>query len=60
MAIIGYARVSSDGQTLDAQIAALKASGCDSVVAEKRSGIDPDRRDSRKRSLSAALGTFWS
>ena len=43
MAIIGYARVSSDGQTLDAQQAALRESGAERVFAEKQSGAKTDR-----------------
>jgi len=42
--IIGYARVSTDGQTLDAQHAALAAAGAERVFAEKVSGAVCDRR----------------
>jgi len=42
--IIGYARVSTDGQTLDAQHAALIGAGAEKVFAEKVSGAVTDRK----------------
>ncbi len=42
--IVGYARVSTDGQSLDAQHAALAAAGAEKVFAEKISGAVTDRR----------------
>jgi DNA invertase Pin-like site-specific DNA recombinase len=53
--IIGYARVSTDGQTLDAQHAALKAAGADRVFAEKASGAKSDRRQ-LQRAIDALGG----
>jgi DNA invertase Pin-like site-specific DNA recombinase len=41
--IVGYARVSTDGQTLDAQQSALRAAGCERVYSEKVSGAITDR-----------------
>jgi DNA invertase Pin-like site-specific DNA recombinase len=41
--IVGYARVSTDGQTLEAQQAALKEAGAERVYAEKISGAVRDR-----------------
>ena len=41
--IIGYARVSTDGQTLDAQQATLAAAGADKVFAEEP-GAQTDRK----------------
>lgn len=45
MATIGYARVSSAGQSLDVQLDQLRAAGCDKVFAEKRSGTTTEGRD---------------
>src|SRR5271154_3920998 len=41
--IYGYARVSTDGQSVDAQIAALTAAGAEKVFREVASGAKPDR-----------------
>jgi DNA invertase Pin-like site-specific DNA recombinase len=51
--IVGYARVSTDGQTLDAQDAALREAGCAKVFAEKVSGAKTDRAQ-----LARALTTL--
>lgn len=41
--IVGYARVSTDGQTLDAQQAELRSAGVEKVYSEKISGAITDR-----------------
>jgi DNA invertase Pin-like site-specific DNA recombinase len=46
--IIGYARVSAVDQSLDTQIAALKAAGAERVFAEKQSGTKTDRAELAK------------
>ncbi len=43
MAFLGYARVSTDGQTLDAQVAELKSAGVVTVFQEKVSGAVTER-----------------
>jgi DNA invertase Pin-like site-specific DNA recombinase len=47
-AMYGYARVSTDGQTLASQEAELIAAGCAKVFAEKVSGAKADRHELAK------------
>jgi DNA invertase Pin-like site-specific DNA recombinase len=44
MARFGYARVSTDGQSLTAQVAELKAANCQRIFKEKINGAKSDRR----------------
>ena len=48
MTVFGYARVSTDGQTLAAQDAALRAAGCAKVYSETASGAKTERAALRK------------
>ena len=41
---LGYVRVSTYGQTLDAQLELLKAAGCGRVYREKVNGVQADSR----------------
>ena len=56
MSIFGYARVSTDGQTLDAQLEALRAAGCTRIFREKISGATADRAQLRRAIDQLAAG----
>jgi len=43
--LVGYARVSTDEQSTDAQLDALRAAGCAAIFTEHRSGADRDRAE---------------
>ncbi|MGO8737551.1 recombinase family protein, partial [Rhodoblastus sp.] len=46
--IYGYARVSTDGQSVDAQVRALRAAGAKQVFKETASGAKTDRAQLRQ------------
>lgn len=48
---VGYARVSSLGQSLDTQIEKLTAFGCEKIFQEKRSGATREKREAVNEAL---------
>src|SRR5499427_749573 len=56
MAIYGYARVSTDGQSLRSQTEALHGAGCARIFAEKISGAYSDRPQLAKAIAALAEG----
>ena len=53
---LGYARVSTYGQTLDAQLEQLRADGCTKIYREKVTGARADRRELLKLLKAIAPG----
>lgn len=53
---IGYARVSTAGQTLDAQLEQLQAEGCAPIYREQVSGARADRRELLRMLKALAAG----
>nr|WP_295746008.1 recombinase family protein [uncultured Acidocella sp.] len=54
--LLGYARVSTTGQTLDAQLEQLRAAGCRHIYREKATGARADRRELLKLLKQLAAG----
>jgi DNA invertase Pin-like site-specific DNA recombinase len=55
---LGYVRVSTYGQTLDAQLEQLRAEGCSRIYREKVTGAHNDRRELRRRIGSVSARVF--
>ena len=56
---LGYARVSTYGQTLDAQLEQLRAEGCARIYREKATGARPDRRELLKLLKALTPPATW-
>jgi len=54
MTIYGYARVSTEGQSLAAQREALQAAGAERIFEEKQSGASAHNRKALQRAIAAA------
>jgi DNA invertase Pin-like site-specific DNA recombinase len=58
MTTIGYARVSTDGQSIQAQTEALQGAGCGRIYSEKISGAYSDRPQLAKAIAALPLSSF--
>jgi DNA invertase Pin-like site-specific DNA recombinase len=56
LAILGYARVSTNGQDYNGQIAELQATGCEHIYREKVSGAKSDRAELGKLLKALTVG----
>jgi DNA invertase Pin-like site-specific DNA recombinase len=56
MATYGYARVSTDGQSLSAQLTELRAAKCEKIFQEKISGARSDRKQLARLMAALAKG----
>jgi DNA invertase Pin-like site-specific DNA recombinase len=56
MNLYGYARVSTNGQALDAQVTQLEAAGCARIFREKVSGAKTDRAELKKMLRALRVG----
>jgi DNA invertase Pin-like site-specific DNA recombinase len=54
--IYGYARVSTDGQSVDTQVCQLREAGCEKVYRETASGAQTDRAQLRRVLSQLAAG----
>ncbi len=54
--IFGYARVSTDGQSVDAQVKALRAAGAEKIFGETASGAKSDRAQLRRAITAVGEG----
>jgi DNA invertase Pin-like site-specific DNA recombinase len=48
MTVFGYARVSTDGQTLTGQVAEMRAAGAETILREKANGTISERRQLKR------------
>src|SRR5262245_26969018 len=53
MAIVGYARVSTDDQNLDLQLHALEAAGCEQILKDEGVSAVADERPEFENALAA-------
>lgn len=58
--IIGYARVSTVEQNLDAQLKALEEAGATKIYQDKKSGKDMHREGLQEMLSTLKAGTLWS
>ena len=57
--LLGYARVSTVGQTLDSQLEQLRGIGCTKIYREKVTGAHNDRRATSQYAQATSPPATW-